>query len=92
MAVKIHLCLLLIILGTIAVQGARPGKPHFFRRQPGCKWFLLGLYISRTYALIVSAHPYSALNSSCNVTTHQYIWGGDRKNVRGTVKVFKKDQ
>nr|B2ZG38.1 RecName: Full=Small cysteine-rich protein 8; Short=Mfav-SCRiP8; Short=SCRiP8; Flags: Precursor [Orbicella faveolata]ACC86273.1 scleractinian cysteine-rich protein [Orbicella faveolata] len=36
MAAKFHLCLLLIILGTITVQGARhPGKPHFFRRQPG---------------------------------------------------------
>ena len=70
MAAKFHLCLLLIILGTIAVQGARPGKPDFFRRQPGCKWFLLRLYILRTYALIFTAHPYCALNSFYNVTPH----------------------
>ena len=71
MAAKFHLCLLLIILGTITVQGARhPGKPHFFRRQPGCKWFLLGLYILRTYALIATAHPNCALNSCRNVTVY----------------------
>ena len=94
MAAKIHLCLLLIILGTIAVQGARPGKPHFFRRQPGCKWSLLGLYILRTYALIVTAHPYCALNSCYNVTPRQYIWGGDRKKCNGFRKTrcSKKDQ
>ena len=56
MAVKFHLCLLLIILGTIAVQGARPGKPYFLPRQVGSKCLLLGLYIFRKYALIVTAH------------------------------------
>ena len=37
MAAKFHLCLLLIILGTIAVQAARPRKPYVSPRQVGSK-------------------------------------------------------
>ena len=72
-ATKFRLCLLLIILGTIALQGARPWKPHFFRRQPGCTCLLLGLYILRTYAFIVAAQPYCALNSCRNVRAYARV-------------------
>ena len=55
MAAKFHLCLLLIILGTIAVQGARLRKPDLLPREVGSKWLLLRLYFKN-----VRAHCYCA--------------------------------
>ncbi len=43
MNAKFHLCMLLIILGAITVQGATTRKNGFAKRRGECSWKLMNL-------------------------------------------------